>query len=121
MDKYICQCCGGKIDRETMTCEYCGTQYKKENDNVFRIEHCTLPVREVATCVNITDNYRMTHNEIMEIAIHRAATDLAKAIAPFCEYSAEHDPATASTNIRARIRFVPSAKGIGGLFFDMGI
>lgn len=26
----ICKCCGAPINRETMTCEYCGTQYGKE-------------------------------------------------------------------------------------------
>lgn len=26
----ICKCCGAPINRETMTCEYCGTQYRKE-------------------------------------------------------------------------------------------
>ena len=25
----ICKCCGAPINRETMTCEYCGTQYGK--------------------------------------------------------------------------------------------
>ena len=24
-----CKCCGAPINRETMTCEYCGTQYGK--------------------------------------------------------------------------------------------
>ena len=25
----ICKCCGAPINRETMTCEYCGVQYGK--------------------------------------------------------------------------------------------
>lgn len=25
----ICKCCGAPINRDTMTCEYCGTQYGK--------------------------------------------------------------------------------------------
>lgn len=33
VDEYkplICKCCGAPINRETMTCEYCGVQYGKE-------------------------------------------------------------------------------------------
>ena len=26
---FICKCCGAPINRETMTCEYCGVQYGK--------------------------------------------------------------------------------------------
>lgn len=28
----ICKCCGAPINRETMTCEYCGVQYGKEQE-----------------------------------------------------------------------------------------
>ena len=29
---FICKCCGAPINRETMTCEYCGVQYGKGID-----------------------------------------------------------------------------------------
>lgn len=35
VDEYkplICKCCGAPINRETMTCEYCGVQYGKGID-----------------------------------------------------------------------------------------
>lgn len=35
VDEYkplICKCCGAPINRETMTCEYCGVQYGKEQE-----------------------------------------------------------------------------------------
>ena len=34
----ICKCCGAPINRETMTCEYCGVQYGKGID-----EHKYIP------------------------------------------------------------------------------
>ena len=46
MNKYICECCGGQINRSTMKCEYCGTAYKEEFDNVIRIETFRNPIRE---------------------------------------------------------------------------
>lgn len=29
MEPLTCKCCGAPINRETMTCEYCGVQYGK--------------------------------------------------------------------------------------------
>ena len=29
-----CHCCGGKIDRRIMRCEYCGTEYAPPNDRI---------------------------------------------------------------------------------------
>ena len=45
-EAYICDRCGGHINRATMQCEYCGTRFKEENDNVIRIETFQNPVRE---------------------------------------------------------------------------
>ena len=57
MDKYICECCGGKINRATMTCEYCGTQYKEDlvNDTVIRIETFRNPVDTLKASVIVPD------------------------------------------------------------------
>ena len=33
----ICTCCGAKINRATMRCEYCGTEYRED--------HCALVIR----------------------------------------------------------------------------
>lgn len=112
MDKYICQCCGGKINRNTMICEYCGTQYKKENNNVLRIEQYTAPVREFAARTAIPTQLSADPQEIMEIAIRHNASELAKIIAPYCEYSVEYDPLRAEHNVRSRIRLIKPINSI---------
>lgn len=33
MKPLLCQCCGGHIDRDTMTCPYCGVQMDGGEDN----------------------------------------------------------------------------------------
>ena len=45
-NKYICECCGGKINRATMTCEYCGTQYKEDprRDGIIKVETFRNPI-----------------------------------------------------------------------------
>ena len=53
MDKYICSCCGGKINRITMTCEYCGTQYEEKHDNLIRIETFRNPVETLGCDIPI--------------------------------------------------------------------
>lgn len=43
-----CPNCAGKINRATMTCEYCGTQFESLNANnemVMVVEHQSSPVR----------------------------------------------------------------------------
>ena len=112
MDKYICQCCGGKINRETMTCEYCGTQYKKENNHVLRIEQYTAPVREFAARTAIPTGISKDPKEIMEIAIRHNASELSKIIAPYCEYSVEYDPQMMTHNVRSRIRLIKPINSI---------
>ena len=111
MDKYICQCCGGKIDPKTMTCDYCGTQYKKENDIIYRVEHCDLPVVEFADRINIPKGLIKDENptELTEIFVNKIAQDLARQIAPFCEFRYEEDFMTCAHVIDGRIRIVKPA------------
>lgn len=54
---YICDRCGGHINRATMQCEYCGTRFREENDNVIRIETFRNPVREFSVKAVIPDYY----------------------------------------------------------------
>ena len=115
MDKYICQCCGGKINRITMTCEYCGTQYEQINNNVFRIERVKLPVREFAVRT-VIPSYISDPQEVAEIALHRTANELAKIIAPYCEYYRDYEPYLMQDRIQARIKLIqPINSGIGGV------
>lgn len=43
----ICERCGAQIDRKTMKCSYCGTEYIIKDDRVVRIETFTNPVRTI--------------------------------------------------------------------------
>lgn len=56
-EAYICDRCGGHINRATMQCEYCGTRFREENDNVIRIETFRNPVREFSVKAVIPDFY----------------------------------------------------------------
>ena len=114
MKKYICECCGGQINPLTMQCEYCGTQYKKENEEVFRIETFQGKVQTFKSAYSISDEHLMRYpKEASEIALHHVANQLAQVIAPYCEYQVEDDPFSRQKRIYARIKIVePMNKGL---------
>ena len=117
-DKYICECCGGRINRLTMTCEYCGTQYKEEFNNVIRLETYQNPIREFKALFRVTDEmiHSLSPKEISELAIRNMSNELAKSIAPFCEYKQEHDFIQKGYKITSRIKIVqPNNEGIDRL------
>lgn len=83
MQKYICDCCGGKIDLITLKCEYCGTQYKNEFDNLIKIETFTNPVDTYKGRVIISRQTlkQMGETVASEYVINTLTRELSKAIA----------------------------------------
>ena len=107
MDKYKCSCCGGSINRATMTCEYCGTRYKEEHGNVFKIETFTNPVRTLGSQITI-DNFALYKNpkDYAEFAIKKLAVSFAECIAPYMDIRVSTEPWRDQTIIDAKIKVV---------------
>ena len=106
-DKYKCSCCGGDIDRKTMTCEYCGTRYKEEYGNVLRIETFQNPVRTLATRIVIDDfAMRTAPKDYSEFAIRELARQFAECIAPYMDIQHTFDSRTRISRLDARIKVV---------------
>lgn len=64
-----CPNCGGKVNREKMVCEYCGTPFKIEGNTEFgtlRIEHFTSPTRVIATQLRVSREQLMIAPESVE-------------------------------------------------------
>lgn len=76
----ICKCCGAPISRETMRCEYCGTEYSMENGiPVMRVE-TFRPNVETHCAGFLIDRYQLEQErrtgravDFIEFAIHRLA------------------------------------------------
>lgn len=116
-DKYKCSCCGGNINRATMTCEYCGTQYKKEHENVVRVETFQNPVRTLA-CKRLLDREVLMTNpqEYSEFAIRSLAGQFAEAIAPYMYLESSLDYETGRIVMDAKIKIIePVIKPSGAL------
>ena len=90
MEKYVCDCCGGSIDLHTLTCEYCGTKYKRdmsEYNNPFyqpiRIETYHNPINTYTACVEIDDYDIMRYGpeyaskKAIEVLSHKLSESIA--------------------------------------------
>lgn len=76
-----CQCCGGKINRKTMKCEYCGTEYIIKDDTVLRIETFTSPVKTIRARMSINDEqlyYAKDLEDFMEFCVRDLARQVAE-------------------------------------------
>ena len=107
-NKYKCSCCGGNLNRATMTCEYCGTRYEEEHGNVIRIETFQNPVRTLKSYFELSDRYMLINNprEYSEYAIKTMARQFAEAIAPFMNVEYSFEPCMDITRLSATIKII---------------
>lgn len=106
---YICQCCGGTINRATMKCEYCGTEYEKIDDQVrLRIETFQNPTITLASHVGISDeDMRVLGPEAAsKLAMQKMCRQLSECLAPFIDMSVEHDPCTRIHHLAGHLKVV---------------
>ena len=106
-DKYKCSCCGGNINQATMTCEYCGTQYKEEYNNVLRVETFQNPIRTLA-CKRLLDRKVLMTNpqEYSEFTIRSLAGQFAEVIAPYMYLESSLDFETGRIVMDAKIKII---------------
>ena len=94
MEKLVCECCGGIINRSTMTCEFCGTQYKKseyEYIPIMRVETYHNPVRTLSYGMDITDmiEHGLSSEDISEITMKTMCNKLPDQLAPYIKIRQE--------------------------------
>lgn len=108
MKELKCKNCGAPINPQTLRCEYCGTQYKRDYDNVLRIETYQSPCRTYKTQMVIPKEEikYLGQETVSEIAIKQLSRNLAEAIAPNMELHTEYDPCYMQQKITARVRIV---------------
>ena len=105
---YICQCCGGRIDPLTMICDYCGAAYKKDHDNVIRIETFHNPVQTFSAQVAV-DPYLLRElgpEKASEVAMNQLVHELSKCIAPMMEVYSDYRIDSGTYVVNGRIKMV---------------
>lgn len=106
---YVCTQCGGKVNRSTMTCEMCGTQFK-ETENVMRIVAERPGVKTLGATIAIDREMAyLSPEDTSEIVMRQMVDELAKCIAPFIDVKTEDDPILGRQLVRGRIRILDSA------------
>lgn len=108
MKPYICPQCGGQVNRAKMVCEYCGTQFREER-NEIRVVAYNPRVHTLGAEVKIPKEYiDQSPKEIAEYTIRRLAQEFADGIAQFMEVQTIDEPKTCETFFRARLRVLDS-------------
>ncbi len=104
----ICQCCGGHINRTTYKCEYCGTQYKSEQDQIIRIETYHNPVRSIKSSVRLDHKMvlQLGPEAAAEIVMREITRELSKSLAPFIKLTNYMDYRTCQNIVDGEIKIV---------------
>jgi len=102
----ICPSCGGRINASRMRCEYCGTQFKREEGPVLRIEAVNRGVRTIEANARIAEYYLKEYGEdtvgilVKDQILHQ----LTKALLPMLELEVGHDLQRCEAIVQGRIR-----------------
>ncbi len=113
MKEYICDRCGGHINERTMKCEYCGTQFKRSDEGVIRIETFNNPVREFAATIAMSDMdiYRLSPERASEICMHELVKKLSVCLVPAIGASVERNPMESMYLVRGSVKVVIPENG----------
>ena len=107
MEKLVCECCGGTINRSTMICEFCGTKYKRSEYEIqpIRIETYRNPVQTLRYGVDISEmvEYGLSSAEISEIAMKEICDKLSEQIAPYIQLRTEEHLNVSSYPFRRKV------------------
>lgn len=123
MEKMICTCCGGTIDRRTLKCEYCGTQYVMKDDNpVIRVETFHNPVRHVAARTIIPREMAsaMRPEDFKKYVLNRAIENIAESISDCVKFDTMYDPAMMEYVVHSHLKVVEPVSE-STQFFPWGI
>lgn len=108
----VCTECGGHIDRETMTCRYCGIQYKLDQDMMPIVVSRFDPHMETLKARIIIPDYVVKSEmnrgadmtKLTEYAVKELSRKLAEAIVPFMEVRTDYEPRNNNYEFSTRIR-----------------
>lgn len=103
-----CTCCGGTIDRRTMKCSYCGTEYAIENDYpVIRVERFTNPVKTYRASLLVNrEGVERLGADYMRYCLDRLAHEMLPALMDGMLIRSEFEPEYNQFRIDGTLRYV---------------
>lgn len=108
MKPYICPRCGGQVNRVKMICEYCGTQFREEYNEIRVVTYNPL-AHTLGANVTIPKELAVrSPREMSEYAIRKLSEEFASGIAQYMEVQTMAEPITDEVMFRARLRVLDS-------------
>lgn len=104
----ICTKCGGRINRGTMECMYCGTQYKLDDQEVLHIARFD-PKMDVLGCTVTLGSELMDimgETEFCEVALKTLAEKMARQMLPLTTIRWSMDPLHRQVHLQGKIRAI---------------
>lgn len=104
----ICERCGGQIDRKTMKCPYCDTQYERKNNGVtVRYVADRVGIHTIRADVRV-DNFRLQRDPegATEYALDRLRQEIADGLLAYMKIATQKDFLEQCEIIRGEIRVV---------------
>lgn len=92
--KYECTQCGGNINPATMTCEYCGSKFKRDADDRPIFISKFDPKMDVLKAQVIIPNetvYYMGAKEASQVAMHELVDKITESISQYLDILVETD------------------------------
>ena len=103
-----CQNCGAPINRRTMKCEYCGTEYKREHDGVpvcFALER--PGVHRIRAAVRVDEGLiHSSPEKARDFAMNKLRQGIADGLLEYMKICTEKDYCSFSQIIHAEVRVV---------------
>lgn len=102
----VCPNCGGKINRQRMKCEYCGTEFKRDEGPQMIIETVHRGVQTAGVSVIVPEYHlhRFDEEEIRHIVGDELTCKLAEALVPLLDLEVSRDALSQDLVVRGRIR-----------------
>ena len=112
-----CECCGGIIDRASMTCQMCGIAYKYDDQmQPIKIVEYSARVEMIKGKVIMPAEFMISNpDKCSHIALEKMAVEMAKHLLPFIEYSVEFAPELREYTMNGRLKVAnPHETGMRG-------
>ena len=108
MKPYICPQCGGQINLAKLICEYCGTQFLEECNEIIVVAYNPRVHTLGANVILDREMATLSPKEAAEMAIKHMANQFAEGIAQFMEVRTIEEPKTDTIRFSARLRVLDS-------------
>lgn len=106
--KLTCENCGGAIDRKTMMCPYCGTQYERKHDGIT-VNYVVDRPGVHTLRAEVRMDYRMVKDDpecATRYALDRLRHEVADGLLAYMKISTSKDFCEMSEIIRGEVRVI---------------